>query len=239
MEGNRNKIIIFAPGIEGRENISVVLRDQNYDVVEVLALPELLNAFGKNDFNLAIFGVSQGQENITDLSATIRSICRVPVLFIISAAVSSGYLDQVKSCADDFIIYPLRAEELILRADLVMSCHSRREAVGQRDKFPVGNMIFDFKNQTLHTSSGVISLTKTEAQLLHLLCLYRNNILPRELALETIWGEPDYFKSRSMDVYVAKLRKLIKVDKSVTITNIHKVGFRLEINKNSDAKQSG
>lgn len=238
MGGNRNKIVVFAPDIEGREDVSIALRDNNYDVVEVLTLPWLLNAFGKNDFDLAIFGVSPGQENITDLSATIRSICRVPVLFLISADVSSDFLDQVKSCADDFILYPLRPEELILRADLVLSCHSRREEVGQRDKFPVGNMIFDFKNQALHTSSGIINLTKTEAQLLHLLCLYRNNILPRELALETIWGESDYFKSRSMDVYVAKLRKLIKVDKSVTITNIHKVGFRLEINKNSDAKQS-
>jgi len=229
-------IIFFAPGIYQDEKTSEILSARSYNVVEAKTLPELLNALAGHDFDIAIFGITPGSENITDLSATIRSICKIPVLFILPADTDSTRVDQAKSCADDFIIWPLRDEELILRTELVLSCHSRRERMRQPDSFPIGDMTFDYKNQVLYTAGGIKNLTKIEAQLLHLLCLYRNTILPRELALETIWGENDYFKSRSMDVYVTKLRKLVSGDSLVSISNIHKVGFRLDIKKSTDGE---
>ena len=100
-------------------------------------------------------------------------------------------------------------------------------------------MSFDFRNQIIHTPEGPVNLTKIESRLLQLLCLYKNSVLPRELALETIWGEKDYFKARSMDVYVAKLRKLFSSDDSIKITNIHNVGFRLDVTDEGHGKKTG
>ena len=73
-------------------------------------------------------------------------------------------------------------------------------------------------------------LSPKENELLRLLALHENDLMPRELALTKIWRDDNYFTSRSMDVYIAKLRKYLKLDPNVEILNIHGEGFRLVIN---------
>lgn len=92
-----------------------------------------------------------------------------------------------------------------------------------------GSFLFDYNNQFLKSPTSERRLTKKEAAVLKLLCLNKNNILRREIALKLIWGKDDYFMGRSMDVYIAKLRKFLRDDPSVSIVNIHNVGFRLEV----------
>ncbi len=76
---------------------------------------------------------------------------------------------------------------------------------------------------------GEKRLTKKEAEVLRLLCINKNKILRREIALKMIWGEDDYFMGRSMDVYITKLRKFLSDDPGVNIINIHRTGFMLEV----------
>jgi DNA-binding response OmpR family regulator len=70
-------------------------------------------------------------------------------------------------------------------------------------------------------------LTTKESELLTLLCAHANDILQREYALKTIWIDDNYFNARSMDVYITKLRKLLKADPAVEIINIHGKGYKL------------
>ena len=80
-------------------------------------------------------------------------------------------------------------------------------------------------------------LSPKENELLRLLALHENDLMPRELALTKIWRDDNYFTSRSMDVYIAKLRKYLKKDENVEILNIHGEGFRLVIkNKEEETK---
>jgi DNA-binding response OmpR family regulator len=72
-------------------------------------------------------------------------------------------------------------------------------------------------------------LSPKENELLLMLAEYKNDLLPREQALKRIWGSDTYFNGRSMDVYIAKLRKYLKEDSSVEIVNIHGMGFRLVV----------
>ncbi|MFH0972551.1 MAG: winged helix-turn-helix domain-containing protein, partial [Patescibacteria group bacterium] len=88
---------------------------------------------------------------------------------------------------------------------------------------------FDFMNQLLTINDLVSKLTKKESELLKLLCDNRDKVLKRETALKKIWGEDDYFMGRSMDVYITKLRKYLKDDPTITITNVHGTGFKLEV----------
>ena len=103
---------------------------------------------------------------------------------------------------------------------------------GQNDKNGVclfGSFHFDYNNHFLKSPTIERRLTKKEAAVLKLLCLNKNNILRREIALKLIWGKDDYCMGRSLDVYIAKLRKFLREDPSVSIINIHNVGFRLEV----------
>jgi DNA-binding response OmpR family regulator len=92
-----------------------------------------------------------------------------------------------------------------------------------------GAFQFDYNSHYLKSPTTEKRLTRKEAEVLKLLCINKNSILRREKALLSIWGKDDYFMGRSMDVYIAKLRKLLKDDPSVAITNIHNVGFMLEV----------
>jgi DNA-binding response OmpR family regulator len=229
-------ILLFTPGTDAN-NVGEILRSGNNQVVPVTSIKELLDILKTCSFDLAVVEMLPEHKNILDFSITIRSICDVPILFLLPAETNHYYLKGIKKCGDDFLFLPVRENELILRYELIISCHQKRKTSGD-EKFSLGRMSFDYKNQVLNTPSGLRNLTRTEAELLHLLCLYKNNVLTREIALEKIWGENDYFKSRSMDVYVAKLRKLFRHDNSVSISNIHNVGFRLNIKENADGRKA-
>jgi two-component system OmpR family response regulator len=95
--------------------------------------------------------------------------------------------------------------------------------------FRFGTFYFDYNSHFLKSPTIERRLTNKEADVLKLLCINKNNILRRDTALITIWGKDDYFMGRSMDVYITKLRKFLREDPSVSITNIHNVGFMLEV----------
>ncbi len=79
-------------------------------------------------------------------------------------------------------------------------------------------------------------LSPKENELLRLLALHENDLMPRELALTKIWRDDNYFTSRSMDVYIAKLRKYLKKDENVEILNIHGEGFRLVVKNKEETE---
>jgi DNA-binding response OmpR family regulator len=91
-------------------------------------------------------------------------------------------------------------------------------------------MVFDTENFVLRYASGEKqNLTKKEAKILQLLVQHTNKVLPRDIVLNSVWGQDDYFVGRSLDVFITKLRKYLKEDEKVTITNIHGVGFKLTV----------
>ena len=87
--------------------------------------------------------------------------------------------------------------------------------------------MFNYEKRELVFKRSTQDLTSKEAELLKMLCENKNNILRRNLALTQIWGEDTYFTSRSMDVYITKLRNYLKNDRSILIENVHGVGFKL------------
>jgi len=98
--------------------------------------------------------------------------------------------------------------------------------------FQIGAFTFDFENQTLILNNQIKRLTKTEADVLQALCNCKNQIIKRENILLSIWGDNDYFMGRSLDVFIAKLRKYLKEDQSIKIENIPRVGYILSDNTN-------
>ena len=95
----------------------------------------------------------------------------------------------------------------------------------------IGNIQYEPVSRILHLKDENKKLTTKEGQLLHLLCKNRNEVLDRQAALRAIWGDDNYFNGRSMDVYIAKLRKLLKEDERIEILNIHGKGFKLIVHE--------
>jgi DNA-binding response OmpR family regulator len=118
-------------------------------------------------------------------------------------------------------------EELLVRIQAIL----RRTAAlpeGNEDvQFTIGAYSFDYQKQKLTSPGFEVKLTTKENELMYLLCKNKNGIMERGYALKAIWGDDNYFNGRSMDVYIAKLRKHLKNDEAVEIINIHGKGFKL------------
>jgi DNA-binding response OmpR family regulator len=97
------------------------------------------------------------------------------------------------------------------------------------EKLTIGSLDFDPNKSILYSKDGEKKLTTKENALLTLLVRNINEVLDRQATLRAIWGDDNYFNGRSMDVYIAKLRKLLSEDPNIEIMNIHGIGFKLII----------
>ena len=135
--------------------------------------------------------------------------------------------------ADDYLNKPFDSEVLLFKIKAILQRkETDKTAESEQFEFIIGKFHFNSKLRHLSFDGGEPQkLSPKENKLLRLLVLHKNDLMPRELALTKIWRDDNYFTSRSMDVYIAKLRKYLKADPNVEILNIHGEGFRL-IEKN-------
>ena len=158
-----------------------------------------------------------------EIRLTNRSI---PILFLTAKSMKEDKLKGFELGADDYLTKPFLMEELIARINAIA-----RRSLGLSDEtsrpLNIGNLNFEPEKSLLHLSTGPKKLTTKENALLGLLAKNINQILDRQATLRAIWGDDNYFNGRSMDVYIAKLRKLLSEDPAIEIMNIHGIGFKL------------
>lgn len=226
---DKSKILLC----EDDENLGLLLREylqaKNYDVTLMPDGEAGYQAFTNDKFDICIFDVMMPKKDGFTLAQDIRKINGIiPIVFLTAKSLKEDVLEGFKIGADDYITKPFSMEELIFRLEAIS-----RRVTGKRSKsnneYHLGSMVFDSQKQTLTTPVRVLKLTTKESELLSLLVVNANNILERNYALKTIWVEDNYFNARSMDVYITKLRKLLKDDPEVEIINIHGKGYKLII----------
>ena len=155
----------------------------------------------------------------------------VPIIFLTAKSLKEDRIKGFRSGCDDYITKPFSTEELSLRIQVILK-RSMVQGLNEKEEpagFDIGNYYFDFKNMILRYGTEEKNLTRKENALLKLLCENKDQLLTREAALKSVWGDDDYFIGRSMDVFIAKLRKYLKEDPRISITNVHGIGFRLEV----------
>ena len=132
--------------------------------------------------------------------------------------------------ADDYVTKPFDSEVLLFKLQAILKRNIQRT---ENDSFvnemKIGILTFNYNLRTLSHENVKQQLSPKEASLLKMLCTAKDGILLRKDALEKIWGTDNYFNGRSMDVFIARLRKCLKVDPSIEIANIHGNGFRIII----------
>lgn len=224
--------------VEDDPNLSMVLQDY----LEMLGYSvdhggdgELGFAlFKKNNYDIVILDIMMPKKDGFTLAAEIRQIdSRIPLVFLTAKNLKDDKIKGFRKGCDDYITKPFSTEELNLRIKAILRRCYDGSSVDKPiiEKFKIGKFEFDSTNLILVFDKEEKRLTRKEAELLKLLCENRNELLPREVALETVWGENDYFIGRSMDVFIAKLRKHLKNDPNVKIANVHGIGFKLEISE--------
>lgn len=224
--------------VEDDPNLSLVLQDylemMNYDITLCRNGKEGLQTFKNGNFNLCILDIMMPVMDGFTLAEEIKKINEaVPIVFLTAKSLKEDRIRGFRIGCDDYIMKPFSTEELSLRIQAILKrCMAQPSGAPAKEEEPIyqiGKYQFDHKNMILKLENNERVLTRKENALLKLLFENRNQLLPREVALKSVWGNDDYFIGRSMDVFIAKLRKYLKEDPAIYITNVHGTGFKLEI----------
>lgn len=229
MELEKAKVLL----VEDDTNLGQVLKNylELHDYVVELCRDGILGlaAFRREKFDLCILDVMMPNMDGFTLAEEIRAIdADVPLFFLSARNMKDDLIAGYNLGADDYITKPFDSEVLLHKIKAVLK---RNQEAGDRlstqQNFEFGKFKFNSKLRILESDGEERTLSPKENALLQMLCEFKNDLLPREKALKRIWGSDTYFNGRSMDVYIAKLRKYLSVDDSVSIVNIHGNGFRL------------
>ncbi|MCQ2206558.1 MAG: response regulator transcription factor [Bacteroidaceae bacterium] len=223
---------------EDDENLGMLLREylqaKGYESTLCADGQEGLETFQQGEFDLCVLDVMMPVKDGFTLAREIREINpQIPIIFLTAKTLGEDKVQGFKIGADDYITKPFSMEELTFRIEAVLrrSCGGK---VREKNVYQFGIYQFDKVKQSLtyqlpDQGTLVSKLTTKENALLALLCQNVNEMMQRDYALRTIWEEDNYFNARSMDVYITKLRKLLKDDPRVEIINIHGRGYKLVV----------
>ena len=188
---------------------------------------EAYKMFNQNKYDLCILDVMLPRMDGYELARRIRNRNEeVPIIFLTAKSTREDKIYGLKIGADDYITKPFSIEELVLKIEVFLKRSGQRKSALQ-GRCEIGEFEFDLKNHRLKGANEVRQLTHREAELLKILCENKDTIIKREDLLMKIWGDDHYFASRSLDVFISRLRKYLKPDPAVRIENIHNVGYRL------------
>ncbi len=225
----KNKNILL---VEDDLNFGTLLNDflnlHSYHVVLAKNGIEGLEKFKNSSFDLCILDVMLPFKDGFSLAKDIREIDKdVPLFFLTAKTLKDDVLRGYKIGADDYLTKPFDSEILLFK---IKSIFKRKKLIKNQEiekfEFEFAKFRFNSKLRTLqYKTEKPVKLSPKENQLLKMLLGYVNDLMPRELALVKIWNDDNYFTSRSMDVYIAKIRKYLSKDPSIEIENIHGRGF--------------
>lgn len=185
--------------------------------------------FENNTFDICILDIMLPKLDGFSLAKWIREQNpEIPIIFLSAKSTQEDKITGLKTGADDYITKPYSIEELILKIDVFLKRSKISSGYNIRN-FKQGNLSFDYENLQINYPEKTIKLTRKEADLLLYFYQNKNSIVSREDILTNLWGDNDYFKGRSLDVFISRLRKYLKDEKSIKIENVHGVGFKYTI----------
>lgn len=209
------------------------LEQHGYEVTHSTDGEEAWQTFKNGTFDLCIIDVMLPSMDGFQLAKNIRSLNdSIPIIFLTAKSLKEDKIEGLSIGGDDYQLKPFTIEELILKIKIFLR---RRKVMypSNKQQFNITKTsTLDFKNLTLISNKIEKTLTQKEADLLKLFIENKNTTLKRNLILERVWGEDDYFLGRSLDVFISRLRKYLKQDELVKIVNIHGVGFKLQVESN-------
>jgi len=208
------------------------LKAKGYHTVLAANGEEAFNLFAKGTYNLCLLDVMMPIKDGFTVAKEIRKINdKIPIIFLTAKSMKEDTLQGFEAGGDDYITKPFSMEELLARITAVLRRSIGDNKEQEKTNFTIGKYLFDYQKRVLSLDDEPQKLTSKENDLLRLLCLNEGKVLERTYALKAIWEDDNYFNARSMDVYIAKLRKHLKQDDTIEIMNVHGRGFRFMVHK--------
>lgn len=229
MTGEKRLVLLVEDDLSFGAVLKSYLEISNFTVQWVDDGKYAIERFRNGKFHLCLLDVMLPNVDGFTIGKEIRAIdTQIPIIYLTAKSLKEDILNGYKIGADDYIVKPFDADVLLFRIAVLLK-RSGNTLFSENQKFRIGDYLFDPKMRTIELNNQMQQLSPKESALLLLLCEHKNELLSREYALKRIWRDDDYFTTRSMDVFITKLRKYLKDDPSVEIKNIHGSGFIMNI----------
>ena len=221
--------------VEDDDNLGKLLSDylkmKDFEVILKRDGEAGLKTFASKSFDLCLLDVMLPKKDGFTLAKEIRSMkSKTPIIFLTAKSMEEDVKEGFSSGADDYITKPFSMEILLMRINALMNrVNQLKSELQEVSEFKISDYTFNADKRIINKGDFEKKLTSKENEVLRLLCMHQGEIVDRNDALNMIWGDDNYFNSRSMDVYITKLRKIFKEDKNIEIINSHGKGFKLLI----------
>ena len=192
---------------------------------------EALELFKKEDFNICVLDVMMPKLDGFSLAEQIIGInAEMPFIFLTARKMKEDKIKGLKLGADDYIVKPFEADELVLRLNNILRRTKKISSkITKNQTILIGKYEFNTKRLELKLKENVQQLTEKEGELIKFLHQHKNQLLKREEILNAVWHNDDFFSGRSMDVFISRLRKYFKEDTSISIESIRGIGLEFKI----------
>lgn len=219
--------------VEDDETLAFLTSDnleQHFEVVHCNNGKVAFQLFCKETFDLCVLDIMLPDMDGFEIATEIRKRNQeIPIIFLSAKTMKEDRIKGLKLGADDYLVKPYSIEELILKIEIFLNRSQKSTDNSTQKQYTFGSFQFEPENYLLKNDSQKITLTEREASLLKLFLDNPNTVLKREKILMELWGSDDYFLGRSLDVFISRLRKIIKEETHVRIENIPRVGFKLVV----------
>jgi DNA-binding response OmpR family regulator len=225
-----NKQRVFL--VEDEPNFGTVLKSyleiNDLSVQWVSDGKDAIEAFNDGTYDICILDVMLPNVDGFTIGESIRTINPdIPIIFLTAKSLKEDMIKGYKIGADDYITKPFDSELLLFKIKAILKRNVVQKKEDNQEEFVIGKLNFSYPKRSIVCDGNTIKLSPKESELLKLLCQNQGRVLSREEALLKIWGEEGYFTTRSMDVYITKLRGYLKCEESLSIENVHGSGFIL------------
>jgi DNA-binding response OmpR family regulator len=211
------------------EILNEYLNLKGYETILCQDGEEGIQKFKPGKFDLCVLDLMMPKKDGFQLATEIKEIePNIPIIFLTAKSMKEDILKGFKIGADDYITKPFSMEVLLMRIKAVLN----RTMKSDQDKelpaeLKIGGLTYYAAENKLIMPSGPIKLTTKENELLKMFLENLNTTVNRSIALKRIWKDDSYFNARSMDVYIAKLRKYLKEEESLKLLTVHGEGFKM------------
>jgi DNA-binding response OmpR family regulator len=226
---NQKKILIVEDDKVMAFLLEQNLKSEGYEIKVCHDGETGLMLFRQKSYDLCLLDVMLPKMDGFNLGKIIRKENdNIPIVFLTARNMTHDKLTGFKTGADDYIVKPFDIHELMFRIKAIFRRTGGMEQEQIEEK-KIGAYIFNPLTRELIKNKHIQKLSAKEADLLNLFIDNKNQLLPRQTILKKVWGDDNFFNSKSMDVYLTRIRKIFNNDPELELINIHGTGYRFVV----------
>lgn len=225
------KVLLAEDDLDFAAVLKQYLELYNYQITWAKDGEEALSLFQKGTFDICVFDVMMPKmDGFTLAEKIINSNPETPFIFLTARKLKEDKLKGLQLGADDYIVKPFEADELVLRLNNILKRGEQKNLVTiSVNEITIGNYIFEPNRLELKLNNHTQRLTEKEVALILFFLKNKNQLIKRNDILQSVWGNDDFFSGRSMDVFISRIRKYFSGDSRITIESIRNVGLEFKI----------